>query len=136
MTRRVTMSYTAVTGTEAGLGRSGSRSLIADRPEGVAGGSGLGFNGAELLAAALGGCFWNDLYHMAHAAGVPISVAAVEAAVELAGNPLRVVRAQITARLSGAPEATLREILAAAAETSTIASSLRAAFPVHVELRT
>ena len=133
MTRRVTVSYTAIAGTEAGFGRSGNRSLIADRPEGVAGGSGLGFTGAELLAASLGGCLWNDLHHVAHAAGVPISVAAVEASVELAGNPPRVVRAQVGVRMSGAPDATLREILAAASETSTIAASLRAAFPVHVD---
>ena len=136
MTRRIAVSYTAVDGTEAGLGRTGRKTLIADRPEGSAGGSGLGFNGAELLAAALGGCFWNDLHYLAHAAGVPLSVGGVEAAVELAGNPPRVVRAQITARLSGAPDATLREIFAAAGETSTIASSLRPAFPIHLELKT
>ena len=134
MTRRITIRYAAIDGTQAGLGRSGPHTLIADRPEGVAGGTGLGFNGADLLAASLGGCFWNDLHHVAHAAGVAVTVAGVDAAVELAGNPPRVVRAQITARLSGAPDATLREIFAAAEAGSTIAASLRPAFPVHVEL--
>lgn len=133
MTRRITVSFGAVTGTAAGLGRTGPRSLIADRPEGVAGGAGLGFNGAELLAAALGGCFWNDLHYVADAGGVPLTVEAVEAEVELAGNPPRVVRAHVIARLAGAPEATLQDLFLAAQETSTIANSLQPAFPIHFE---
>ncbi|MCA8879357.1 MAG: OsmC family protein [Rhodobacteraceae bacterium] len=133
MTRRIAISFGAVQGTAAGLGRTGPFSVIADRPQGIAGGAGLGFNGAELLAAALGGCFWNDLHHVAYAAGVPVTVDTVDAAVELAGNPPRIVRAQVTARLSGAPDNTLAEIFAAAEDASTVASSLQPAFPVHFE---
>jgi organic hydroperoxide reductase OsmC/OhrA len=133
MTKRISVSFGVIAGSQAGLGRAGSRSLIVDRPEGMAGGAGLGFSGGELLAAALGGCLWNDLHYLAHAAGIAVSVEGVEAAVELAGNPPRVVRAHVTARLSGAPDATMRDLFAAAQESSTIASSLAAAFPIHYE---
>ena len=133
MTRHVAVHFGKVAGTQAGLGRAGTRSLIADRPEGVAGGQGLGFSGAEFLAAALGGCFWNDLHVVAQAGQVAITVEAVEATVELAWNPPRVVRAQIAARLSGAAQDTLHKIFTAATEASTIANSLHAAFPIHFE---
>ena len=66
MSKSITFNFTPVGGTGAGLGRSaGGHMLIADRPAGTAGGSGLGFNGGELLAASLGGCFWNDLHYAA-----------------------------------------------------------------------
>ena len=50
-----------VEGTQAGLGWAGAHRLVADRPQGKAGGLGLGFNGAQLLGLAIGGCFCNDL---------------------------------------------------------------------------
>ena len=43
---------------------------MVDRPEGKAGGMGLGFNGGQLLALAIGGCFCNDLHYAAHAMGI------------------------------------------------------------------
>lgn len=75
-------------GTEAAIGRAGHHTLIADRPEGRAGGLGLGFNGAELLASALGGCFCNDLRYVAEESGVHLSEIAVDVTLELSGEPL------------------------------------------------
>lgn len=133
MTRRIAITFAAIAGTAAGLGHAGQHSLIADRPEGVAGGRGLGLNGGEIMAAALGGCFWNDLHHVAHAEGAPVRVENVEAEIELAGNPPRIARAFLRATLSGADEATLVRVFDAACEDSTIANSVTAAFPVHFE---
>jgi organic hydroperoxide reductase OsmC/OhrA len=133
MTVSIAMSFGAVSGTAAGLGRSGAHSLVADRPEGRAGGQGLGFNGGQLLAGALGGCFWNDLHYAADAAGVPVVVKAVDAEVDLAGTPLRVVRARIRAALEGADEAARTAVFAAACADSTIANSVMPAFPVRFE---
>jgi organic hydroperoxide reductase OsmC/OhrA len=135
MTRRISITYSAVSGTAAGLGRAGSRTVVADRPDGVAGGRGLGFNGGELMASALGGCFWNDLHYVAEAEGVTIRVEEVEAEVELAGNPPRIVRAFVHATLSGGEGAVLDRIFEAAAADSTIAQSVMAAFPVKFERR-
>lgn len=44
-----------VEGTQAAMGWAGGHTVVFDRPEGEAGGMGLGFNGAQLLALALGG---------------------------------------------------------------------------------
>lgn len=134
MSRHIGLAFGPVAGTGAGLGRTeAGRTLIADRPAGVAGGTGLGFNGGELLAAALGGCFWNDLHHVAEALATPVSVEHVEVDTELAGNPPRVIRAQIRARLSGAPEAAMQAVFDGAAETSTIANSLSGAIAIGFE---
>ena len=67
-----TVGFSTVDGTEAALGRAGSYTVVIDRPEGKAGGLGLGFNGAELLALALGGCFCNDLRYVSNASGIAV----------------------------------------------------------------
>ena len=61
----VSVSFANVPGTEAALGRAGGHTVMADRPERKAGGMGLGFNGAQLLAPAIG-CFCNDLRYISH----------------------------------------------------------------------
>ena len=99
MSQHIVMSYSAITGTAAGLGRSAAgQSLIADRPDGIAGGQGLGFNGAELLALALGGCFCNDLRYVAHEQGVALGKIAVDVTVELEGDPLITTAATMAVR--------------------------------------
>ena len=134
MTRHISVSFGAIAGTRAGLGRAGAHSLVADRPEGKAGGSGLGFNGGELLASALAGCFWNDLHYESEARAIAVTVEAVTADLALAGTPARVVKASISARLSGAPQSGIETIFEAARDASTIANSLLPAFPISFEL--
>ena len=75
-------------GTKAALGWAGAHTLVVDRPEGKAGSEGLGFNGGQLLALAIGGCFRNDLRYVAHARGVAIGGIAVKVTLDLAGEPL------------------------------------------------
>ncbi|TNF23228.1 MAG: OsmC family peroxiredoxin [Rhodobacteraceae bacterium] len=134
MSTHISTRYVPISGTAAGLGlTAGGGTLVADRPRGKARGQGLGHNGADLLSAALGGCFWNDLHYVADAAKVGIGIDSVEAEIELAGNPPRVVRAHIRARLSGAPEDVLQQVFDAAAESSTIANSLTGAFETLFE---
>ena len=84
----VSVSFANVPGTEAALGRAGSHTVIADRPEGMAGGMGLGFNGAQLLALAIGGCFCNDLRYISHRQGRRIASISVEVTLEMEGDPL------------------------------------------------
>lgn len=55
---------------------------------GKAGGKGLGFNGGELLALAIGGCFCNDLRYVAHARGMALAGITVKVTLDLAGDPL------------------------------------------------
>lgn len=131
MSTHIGITYSAIAGTAAGLGRAGGgKTVIADRPEGAAGGMGLGLDGGELLSAALGGCFWNDLHYVAAASGVPVQVQAVEAEIELAGNPPRVVRAHVRARLAGNEDRMLQAVFDEATRASTVAGSLTGAFPI------
>lgn len=135
MTATVTIHYANLPGTQAGAGRTGSRVVIADRPAGKAGGQGLGMNGGELFAAALGGCFWNDLHYAAERLGHRLASAEVDCEIDLAGHPLRVVRARVTARLVADPAGAARDIFDSAAADSTIANSVRTAVPVAFELK-
>lgn len=130
MSRTVSMRFGLLPGTRAGVGRAGTRTLIADRPEGVASGQGLGFNGAELLSAALGGCFWNDLHYAAEARGITLGAVEIACDVTLDGHPLRVSRATIRARVAAETPAQARECFDAACADSTIANSVSAAVPV------
>ncbi|MEP6651689.1 MAG: hypothetical protein ABJA74_17520 [Lapillicoccus sp.] len=50
----ITATVRTLPDTQAAVVRAGTHTLVADRAEGVAGGSGLGFNGAQLLASAIG----------------------------------------------------------------------------------
>ena len=52
-----TVELRNVEGTEAAGGWAGAHTVVVDRPDGKAGGRGLGFNGAQLLALTIGGCF-------------------------------------------------------------------------------
>jgi uncharacterized OsmC-like protein len=63
--KSTTVELRNIEGTEAAAGWAGDHTLVVDRPEGKAGGQGLGFNGGQLLALALGGCFCNDLRYVA-----------------------------------------------------------------------
>ena len=60
-----TVELRNIEGTQASMGWAGGHTVVVDRPEGRAGGMGLGFNGAQLLALALGGCFCNDMRYTA-----------------------------------------------------------------------
>lgn len=58
--------------TEAAVGWAGGHTIVVDRPDGKAGGMGLGFDSGQLLALAIGGCYCNDLRYVAHDLGIGI----------------------------------------------------------------
>ena len=76
-------------------GRAGLHTVIADRPPGKASGMGLGFNGGELLALSLGGCFCNDVHYTADQMGLTIAKLMVWVTIELGGEPLLVSSADV-----------------------------------------
>ena len=90
-----TIEYRLLPGTRAALGRAGAHIVVADRPAGTAGGLGLGFNGGELLALAIGGCFCNDLQALADEKGLAIVDLSVTVAIEFGGAPRRATGARM-----------------------------------------
>lgn len=91
-----TVELRTVEGTQAAMGWAGGHTVVVDRPEGKAGGMGLGFNGAQMLALAIGGCFCNDLRYVAEEMGVGLGKIAVSVTVNLDGKPLLATSATMT----------------------------------------
>jgi organic hydroperoxide reductase OsmC/OhrA len=127
-----TIEYRTLPGTRAAVGRAGTHSVIADRPEGKFGGMGLGFNGGELLALAIGGCFCNDMQAIAEDMGLTISDLSVSVDVDFAGEPSRASGARMSVHCRLADGADASELIERAKGVTTIGNSLRAGFPVDI----
>ena len=118
--------------TEAAMGWAGNHSIVVDRPEGKAGGKGLGFNGGQLLALAIGGCLCNDLYYVAHKMGITLTAISVDVSVDFDGTPLLASGASV--RISAQPadaNADVAELIRRAKETSTVSNSIARGVPVR-----
>jgi organic hydroperoxide reductase OsmC/OhrA len=121
--------------TEASVGWAGAHSVVVDRPEGRAGGQGLGFNGGQLLSLAIGGCFCNDLYYVAHEMGIRLASVAVDVAVTFDGSPLRATSAAVRVAVEAMDEnADVDALVRRAEETSTVSNSISQGVPVSVTL--
>lgn len=112
------------------MGWAGAHTLVVDRPQGKAGGQGLGFSGAQLLGLALGGCFCNDLRYAAEALGVRLGAIAIGVTVELEGQPLVASAATLEVSCQTADGSDPRAVIERAKSICTIAHSLRKGFPV------
>ena len=127
-----TVEYRVLPDTRAAVGRAGAHNVIADRPEGKSGGMGLGFNGGELLALAIGGCFCNDMQAIADEMGLAISDLRVRVDVDFAGTPSRATDARMSVKCTLADGSEPSELIARAKAVTTIGNSLRDGFPVSI----
>lgn len=127
-----TIEYRTLPGTRAAVGRAETHSVIADRPSGKFGGMGLGFNGGELLALAIGGCFCNDMQALADEMGLTIADLRVSVDVDFAGEPSRASGARMTVECSLADGSDPSDLIGRAKSLTTIGNSLRAGFPVEI----
>lgn len=128
----VTVELRNVEGTQAAMGWAGGHTLIVDRPEGKAGGMGLGFNGAQMLALALGGCFCNDLRYVAQEMGVAIRSLAVSVTVELAGEPLLTTEAAMAVVCELEDGSDPAALIERARASCMVSNSLRKGIPVTI----
>lgn len=128
----ITVEYRDAPGTRAAIGRAGNHIVIADRPDGKAGGMGLGFNGAQLLALALGGCFCNDIQYTADEMGETVSDLQVSVSRDLAGDPLIVKAAKMTVACTLADGRDPSRLIERATARCTVANSLRAGLDVSI----
>ena len=128
-----TIDYRLVPGTRASLGKSEVHSVIADRPIGKAGGMGLGLNGGELLAFALGGCLSNDLQVLADEAGERIADLKITVTLDFGGTPSRTTAAHIAIDCKLESGADPSDLIERANALTNIANSLRAGVPVDIK---
>ena len=127
-----TIEYRVLAGTRAAVGRSGTKSVIADRPEGKFGGMGLGFNGGELLALSIGGCFCNDMQAIADEMGLAIADLKVNVSIDFAGEPSRASDARMSVQCFLADGSDPTELIECAKGITTIGNSVCTGFPVVI----
>lgn len=125
-----TVELRNIAGTEAALGWAGSHTVVVDRPEGKAGGKGIGFNGAQLLGLAIGGCYCNDLRYASHELGRGIGDIAVTVTVDLAGSPLIATKAEVSVDVQMLDGSDPTQVIEEAWRICTVANSLQQGFPV------
>lgn len=129
---KTTAEYRRLAGTRASVGRAGAHSVIADRPEGKSGGMGLGFNGGELLALTIGGCFANDLRYQAQALDLKIGVIAIAVTVAIEGDPLLCTAAEMKVHVEMDDGSDPQELIERTRAITMAANSLRKGFPVNI----
>lgn len=132
----ITVALRSLPDTEAAIGWANGHTVTIDRPVGRAGGQGLGFNGGEMLALAVGGCFCNDLRYVADALGIHLATVAVDVTLHLDGNPALVTDARLDVTVTAAPEVHIDAVIARARDTSTIANSVARGIPVTISRKT
>ncbi|MGH1480372.1 MAG: OsmC family protein [Geminicoccales bacterium] len=130
----MTVELRNVQDTEAAMGWAGGHTIVVDRPQGKAGGRGLGFNGAQLLALAIGGCFCNDLRYVADKMKVPLRNIGVTVTVELEGDPLLTKAATMKVACDTADGSDPGEIIERAKASCMVSNSVSKGFPVDVQL--
>jgi organic hydroperoxide reductase OsmC/OhrA len=115
------------------MGWAGGHTLVIDRPEGRAGGRGLGFNGGQMIALAIGGSFCNGLRYVAEKMGISIASLGVDVTIELAGEPALVTSAEMRVEVQATdPSADIAGLLRRAKRDSTVSNSVKSGFPVTV----
>ncbi len=127
-----TIEYRTLSDTRAALGRAGMHCVIADRPQGKAGGMGLGFNGGELLALAIGGCLCNDMQALADDMELTITDLSVSVSVDFDGQPSRAARARTRIDCTLADGRDPSDLIERAKRVTTIGNSLIAGIPVEI----
>lgn len=129
----MTVELRNVAGTEAAMGWAGAHTIVVDRPDGTAGGQGLGFNGAQLLALAIGGCFCNDLRYVAHDLGADLDAISVSVTVNLEGEPLIATSARMDVNCTMPDGSDPAAIVEKAKAITMVSNSLARGFPVAIE---
>ena len=132
----MTVQLRNIPDTQAAVGWAGSHTVVVDRPEGKAGGKGLGFNGGQLLGIAIGGCLCNDLRYVAAERGIRITTIAVDVSVTFEGDPLICSAASVDVSLTAdAPDAEIATLIERAREISAVSNSIQRGVPVTIAQR-
>ena len=122
-----------VDGGPTAVASSGPYSVLTDRPA-TAGGRGLGFNGGQLLYAAIAGCYSNDLYREAASLGLDLTRVAVTVDGDFPKRGEPSTHISVDIEVAGdAPATRLRELVQLVDTIAEIPNSIRGA--TAVELR-
>jgi organic hydroperoxide reductase OsmC/OhrA len=130
---RMTVQLRSVPDTQAAIGWAEGHTIVVDRPEGKAGGMGLGFNGGQLLGLAIGGCFCNDLHYVADDMGIHLAAIEVDVTVDFEGSPLLVTQAMMRVAITAADKGVdVDGVIRRAKEISSVSNSVRRGVPIDI----
>ncbi len=129
----MTVELRNVEGTEAAMGWAGGHTIVVDRPEGRAGGRGLGFNGAQLLALAIGGCFCNDLRYVADEMRIKLGSISVSVTVELEGDPIIATAATMYVSCTALDGSDPLRVIEKAKRSCMVSNSISRGVPVSIQ---
>ena len=93
---------------------------------------GLGFNGGELLALAIGGCFCNDMQALAEEIGAVIEDLRVVVDIDFEGTPTRATNARMNVECRLQDGSDPSPLIERAKADTTIGNSLRDGIPVEI----
>jgi len=93
---------------------------------------GLGFNGGELLALAVGGCFCNDMQAIADQMGLAIADLRVSVSIDFDGDPVRATNVRMSVDCKLADGSDPSDLIERAKADTTIGNSLRDGIPVQI----
>lgn len=128
-----TVEIRNVAGTDAALGWAGGHTLVIDRPNGRAGGLGLGFNGAQLLGLTIGGCFANDLRYVADQEGIKIEDISITVDLTLQGDPIIATEAVVRVSVEMADGSDGTDLIRRTAAISMAMNSLNRGITVKLQ---
>lgn len=129
----MTVQLRSIPDTKAALGWAEGHTIVVDRPDGKAGGMGLGFNGGQLLGLAIGGCFCNDLQYVAHDMGIHLASIQVDVSITFEATPMLVKEATMQVAATPVDEnVDIGAVIARAKEISSVSNSLRRGIPVQI----
>ncbi len=121
-----------IDGGPTALVSAGSLSTITDRPA-TAGGRGLGFNGGQLLYAAIAGCYSNDLYREAATLGIRLARVSVSVDGDFPRRGEPSTRVSVDLEVEGdSSEGALRELVELVDRIAEIPNSIRGTTPVEL----
>lgn len=127
-----TVEIRNVPGTQAAMGWAEGHTLVIDRPNGRAGGMGLGFNGAQLLGLTIGGCFANDLRYVAADLGLQVGEIVISVSVLLEGSPILATAAKMSVSVSMLDGSDPSELIEMTKTISMAMNSLNRGVPISV----
>ena len=129
----MTVQLRSIPDTQAAVGWADGHTIVVDRPDGTAGGMGLGFNGGQMLALAIGGCFCNDLQYVAHEMGAGLKSITVNVTVTFEGKPLLATRATMRVAVTAIDaRSDVDSVIQRAKEISSVSNSVRRGIPVDI----
>lgn len=135
MTDAYRIELRSLDGGPTAVASSGPFSVVADRPV-AGGGRGLGFNGGQLLYAAIAACFSNDLYREAATLGIQLTKVALTVDGDFPARGMPSTPITVALEVEGdAPESELGALVDLVDRIAEIPNSIRSTTPVTIASR-